>query len=97
MAINSVRGLRMSFTDTTTNRGEKRRVLRATMLIRLCAAGLVLQLAAGCSAPSRRPAVPLSMQNQAGIPGLPGVRTWSNEMLPAFEEDLLRVIDRETA
>jgi len=87
----------MSFTDTTTNRGEKRRVLRATMLIRLCAAGLVLQLAAGCSAPSRRPAVPLSMQNQAGIPGLPGVRTWSNEMVPAFEQELLRVIDRETA
>ncbi len=87
----------MSFTDTATKQGGERSVLHATLLVRVCAAGLVLQLAAGCAAPSRRPAVPLSVQNQAGIPGLPAVRTWSNKMVPAFEEELLRVIDRETA
>lgn len=93
----SVRNLRLNFTDRATRPRVERSVLRATTLIRLCAAGLVLQLTAGCAAPSRRPAVPLSAQNQAGIPGLPAVRTWSTEMIPAFEEEILRVIDRHIA
>ena len=87
----------MRLTNTTTKQGGGRCVPRAALLVRVCAAGLVLQLAAGCAAPSRRPAVPALLQNQAGIPGLPAVRTWSTEMIPAFEEELLRVIDREAA
>lgn len=35
--------------------------------------------AAGCSAPKRMPAVPYDIQNNAEIPGMPGVRYWSSD------------------
>ncbi len=74
-----------------------RRVRQLARGVAFPLAGLAILIVAGCAAPPRRPAVPQALQNRAGIPGLPAVRTWSNEMVPAFEDELLRVIDRETA
>jgi len=39
----------------------------------------------------------VQLQDRAVVPGLPGVRTWSDEMTPEFERELLKAIDRETA
>lgn len=54
-------------------------------------------LAAGCSAPGRIPAVPTALQERAGIPGMPAVRTWGDTFSPEFVKDLKESVRREQA
>ncbi len=48
-----------------------------------------------CAAPGRRPAVPMGLEDQAVIPGMAAVRTWSDELNDEFLAELMRAATRE--
>jgi hypothetical protein len=68
------------------------RVLRTAQRPLALALGLVL---ASCAAPPRRPAVPAELADRATVLNMPAVRTWGNELNPAFKEELIRSTKRE--
>lgn len=62
----------------------------------ICAYSLLLVTLAsgGCSTLTRGPAVPHDSQDKAGIPGLPVVRTWGDQVSPDFHEHLMQAAQR---
>jgi len=62
----------------------------------LAVLAIVLLQAAGCSRPERLPAVPQSLQTEAEVPGLPGVRYRAGH-LDELTRDAIASFDRERA
>lgn len=59
---------------------------------------MALSVALGCAAPTRRQAVPVDLQDEAVIAGMsPAIRTWGAAVTPAFQEELVKSVQREQA
>ncbi|MCG6948387.1 MAG: patatin-like phospholipase family protein [Acidobacteria bacterium] len=54
-------------------------------------AAMVLLLMAGCSSVHRKP-VPIDKMDSATIPGMPGIRDWSDRPSRHFQEDLVQAV-----